>query len=80
MLTALSSIVTDDSDGLIERPTADYLVEVERARREWIAARDYFENVTDPDLVDYAIYQAEAAEKKYMYLLKQIKKEGNLNM
>jgi hypothetical protein len=36
----------------------------------------YLDSVTDPDLVDHAIYSMEAAEKKYIYLLKQAKKDG----
>lgn len=46
------------------------------AREEWVAARNYFDNVADPDLVDHAIYLLEAAERKYMYLLKRAKREG----
>ncbi len=49
---------------------------VDRARDEWLAAKNYFEMVSDPDLVDHAIYLLEAAERKYMYLLKRAKKEG----
>ena len=40
--------------------------------------KNIFENVSQPDLVDYAIYKVEAAEKKYIYLLRQIK-NGNTN-
>jgi hypothetical protein len=47
-----------------------------RARDEWKAATNYFEMVSDPDLVDHAIYLLEAAERKYMYLLKRAKAEG----
>ncbi|HHU79473.1 MAG TPA: YaaL family protein [Clostridiales bacterium] len=49
---------------------------IHAARQEWHAALSYFENVSDPDLVDYAIYRVEAAKRKYMYLLKLAKKEG----
>jgi len=43
---------------------------IDEARREWQTARAYFETVSDPALVDHAIYVMEAAEKKYMYLLR----------
>lgn len=46
------------------------------AKEDWLAARSYFENVVDPDLIDHAIYTIEAAERKYMYLLKQAKNRG----
>lgn len=49
----------------------EFLVAVEQARAEWLAAKTYFDNVTDPDLVDHAIYSIEASERKYMYLLKR---------
>lgn len=44
---------------------------VEQAKRDWLCARAFFEQVTEPELVDYAIYQVKAAERRYMYLLGQ---------
>lgn len=52
------------------------LAAVEDARREWLMARTYFDNVTDPRLVDYAIYSIGAAEKRYMYLLDEARRHG----
>jgi hypothetical protein len=49
---------------------------VEEARTAWQNARRYFECVSEPDLVDQAIYSMEAAERKYMYLLRLAKAEG----
>ncbi|HHV72088.1 MAG TPA: YaaL family protein [Clostridia bacterium] len=49
---------------------------VEQAKQEWINAKRYFESVSDPELVDYSIYVLEAAERKYMYLLKKAREEG----
>jgi len=49
---------------------------ISRAREEWMAARNYFDTVSDPDLVDHAVYLLGAAERKYMYLLKRAKNEG----
>ena len=49
--------------------------EVEEARREWLQSRAYFNLVTEPELVDHAIYAVEAAEKKYIYLLKRVKEK-----
>lgn len=48
---------------------------VEHARQEWLTARAFFETVSDPDLVDQAIYLLEAAERKYMYLLRKARQE-----
>lgn len=49
---------------------------IEMAQREWKYARLYFDSVTDPDLIDHAIYNLEATEKKYTYLLKQAREIG----
>ena len=49
---------------------------VEQARREWLAAQKYYNCVSDTDLVDHAVYLMQAAEKKYIYLLKKARSEG----
>lgn len=54
----------------------DYYQLVERAREDWLAAKAYFENVSDPDLVDHAIHLVMATEKKYMYLIRQAREQG----
>lgn len=54
----------------------EFLSLVQEARDEWVQAQNYFENVSEPDLVDYAIYRAEAAKRRYMYLLKQARIYG----
>jgi len=48
---------------------------VDLARRDWDHAKALFEEVNEPDMVDHAIYSIEAAERKYMYLLKRAKEE-----
>jgi len=50
-------------------------IELWKAKEEWDNARSFFNQVAEPDLVDYAIFEMEAAERKYMQLLKIIKKE-----
>ncbi len=56
----------------------DEIIIIENAKKEWEDAKNIFENVSEPDLVDYAIYKVEAAEQKYVYLLKQFK-SNNFN-
>lgn len=46
------------------------------AQSEWKHAKIYFNNVTDPDLIDHAIFYMGAAEKKYIYLLKRARETG----
>ena len=52
-----------------------YAEEVKRAYAELKAAENYFDNVDDPDLIDFAIYDLEAAKKKYAYMLKKARQE-----
>lgn len=47
--------------------------EIAQALMQWKNAKNYFENVSDPVLIDYAILDMEAAQKRYIYLLKQAK-------
>ena len=36
----------------------------------------FFQNVTDPDLIDYSIYKMNAALEKYTFLIKLAKQKG----
>lgn len=47
-----------------------------KACEEWQSAENFFHNVSDPDLIDHAIYKLEASKARYVYLLKQAKAEG----
>lgn len=46
---------------------------IAEAKHEWEFAQSYFDSVSEPELVEYAIYNQTAAQKKYEYLLKQAK-------
>lgn len=52
---------------------------VNKAKEEWQDAKKYFGEVTEPELIDHAIYRVEAAEKKFVYLLKVSQEEGLVN-
>lgn len=65
-----------ESDEVQEDGKQVLLKSVQDAWDEWHGAQNYFENVSDPELVDYAIYKIEAARRKYVYLLKQARREG----
>lgn len=47
----------------------------EIAKQEWLWALAYFHEVSEPGLVDYAVYSLQAAERKYMYLLEKAREE-----
>jgi hypothetical protein len=44
---------------------------LEHAHQEWLAANRLFDNATEPELVDYAIFSLQAAEKQFVYLWKR---------
>jgi hypothetical protein len=50
------------------------LLAIEEARHEWKQCTEYFDVVSDPKLIDYAIYKEAAAKSRYVYLLMQAKK------
>ncbi|MDI3270241.1 MAG: DUF2508 family protein [Bacillota bacterium] len=49
---------------------------VEKARREWHLAQAYFDAVDHPDLVEQAVHRILAAERHYIYLLRQAREKG----
>lgn len=49
---------------------------IEEAKKQWEVAMEYFEQVSEPKLVDYAIYMEYAAKIRYEYLLLEAKKKG----
>ncbi|MGI9860948.1 DUF2508 family protein [Moorella naiadis] len=49
---------------------------IREAREEWLAAQRFFAEVTEPELVDQAIFRLEAAERRYMYLWKVVRNQG----
>ncbi len=53
-----------------------FLEQLSQAHEEWHNAELYFQSVTEPDLIDYAIYKMEASRTKYIYLLKQAREMG----
>lgn len=48
-------------------------IRVNTAKQEWLLAQGYFNQATEPELVDHAILSLQAAERKYMYWLKRMK-------
>jgi len=46
---------------------------LKEANQELTLARNMFSRVEDPEMVDSAIFTLKAAEKRYDYLLKEIK-------
>ncbi|MGL5151782.1 MAG: YaaL family protein [Clostridium sp.] len=61
----------DDNEGILE--------EIEKAKLEMEAARSFFENVSEPKLIDVAIYTEEVAKRRYDYLI-SIARKNNIRV
>lgn len=72
LLTTLKTKISPIQD----REEDELLRILREAHSEWKSAELYFQTVTEPDLIDYAIYEMEAARTKYIYLLKQAREGG----
>lgn len=60
-----------------EKKDTAYLMlkeDIEKTTSDLRAAYTNLENVVDPDLIDYYIYQAKAAQMRYKFLLSCVKK------
>lgn len=54
----------------------EFINTIFKAKQEMLDAQCYFDSVSDPELVDHAIYKMEAARSQYVYLLKLAKDKG----
>lgn len=54
----------------------DIINAIYEAMEDWENASAYFEVVSDPKLVDYAIYLEAAAKSRYTYLIGEARKKG----
>lgn len=69
------SSIWEMTAGQTRRPDEGGLFELaQAARREMQAARAQFEEVHDPDLVDHAIFRLQAAERHYVFLLREARR------
>lgn len=50
-----------------------YLMQVRKARDEWQSSIKYFESVHEEDLVEYSIYEMEAAKRRYICMLNRLR-------
>ncbi len=67
-----------DLDGKkqINSKEEELLLELKNTKQELEYAKNYFNNVTDPELVAHASYLLKASDQKYSYLLSKAKRNG----
>jgi hypothetical protein len=64
-----------------ETPQNDVLLnEIKKTKLALESAYSNFENVIDPDLIDCYIYEVNAFQKRYKFLLKQMKEQDDDNI
>lgn len=57
---------------ICQQEKEELLREIECIKRSLETAHSNFENASDPDLVDSCIYEMNAIQHRYKYLLRQI--------
>lgn len=62
-----------------EKVQNSLLLEIADTKRALDAAYSVFENVIDKDLIDSSIYQVNAIQERYKFLLKQAKEEDRIS-
>lgn len=72
----LSIFVPDVFHTSKERMHTRLLEGIEVAKKEWNDAYNYFNEVTDPELIEYATYLIETTRRKYIYLVRKSKELG----
>jgi len=61
----------------VDNLRGDNIIEaIKESLKEIESARSFFEAVSEPKLVDYAIYMEAAAQSRYTYLIHQAKEKG----
>lgn len=60
----------------VNREHEELIYAIEQARLELERARNYFDQVSEPKLIDFAIYSEQAAGARYGYLIEQAKEKG----
>lgn len=63
-----------DTDG-VAGAHEDLFHQVNAAHREWVTAQQFFQRVSEPELVDLAVQSISAAEQKYMFLLRRAREQ-----
>lgn len=76
ILEGLASAYEKFMYGEVKSEDEQMLENIRIAHEDWRNAEKYFQSVTDPDLIDHAIYRIEAARTRYTYLLKLAREMG----
>ncbi|MGL5507447.1 MAG: DUF2508 family protein [Paraclostridium sp.] len=71
----MSRVKRNDND----RDRENIIKEIKAAQLEIRIAESFFDFVSDPELIDVAIYDLEAKKSRYSYLIRMAKEKGVKN-
>ncbi len=74
MLTLLKRLKKQDED-VLTKEQSELVEEYKNALIKLHQARNVFENITEPDLIDACVHELNAAQARYSFLLAKIKEE-----
>lgn len=80
MLTTLIKKLTGEKKTSLMLQTETLHEEISKTKRALDSAYSNFENVVDPDLIDCYIYEVNAVQKRYVFLLKKAEELRALNV
>lgn len=76
MMDFISDLFLPEEEPL--SPPESYCRSVRQAWQEWQDAKQRFNQVSEPGMVDYAVYSLQAAERRYIYLLQKARQESSV--
>lgn len=55
---------------------AQLIEDIQRAKQKWMDNQKIFGEITEAELIDFAIYELKASKIRYIYLLKKLKNDS----
>jgi hypothetical protein len=79
IISGISQRLLGNRPAVLEEEKPDKLLTLEEAHQDWQAALSFFDHVSEAGLIEHAIYNLNAAEERYYFLLNEARKENITN-
>ncbi|HPC99775.1 MAG TPA: YaaL family protein [Acetivibrio sp.] len=79
IFSKINSLLKEKSETIYTYNTGeneDLIESINDAKKEWLSARNNFEQAVESEIIDYYIYKIKAYQIRYEYLLKKAKEKG----
>lgn len=79
IFSKINSLLKEKSETIYTYNTGeneDLIENINDAKKEWLSARNNFEQAVESEIIDYYIYKIKAYQIRYEYLLKKAKEKG----